>query len=159
MEAPKKVRVAYEDTDFGHQGRLSDGRLFIAFVTGTAPKGQSWVDRIIAVLHLFDTDSNHLETKSRLCGFCQNLSTYRADRDRAEVASSQILGEILTELAQFHPENCPIDVKLFGQVVDNIEYGFYYRPDVDEDETIPWVIHMPRNHWYYPPWNTGGYDT
>jgi hypothetical protein len=159
MQAPEKIRVAYEDADFGHQGRLSDGRLFVAFTTGAAPKGQHWVDRVLAVLHLFDADGNHLRTESRLCGLCQSHDTYREDRDRARDASWTILDELLAGLAPFQPERCPVDVRLFGELIGGVEHGLYYRPIVDDESEDEWVIHMPRHHWYHPPWDTGEYDT
>ncbi len=159
MRAPEKIRIAYEDPDFGHQGRLSDGRLFIAFATGTAPRGQHWADRVIAVLHLFDPDGNHLRTESRLGGFCQIGDNYGEHRDRASTAAWAALDSLLAGLAPFEPTRCPIDVRLFGLVMDDVEYGFFFRPIVDDDREDEWVIHMPRNHWYHPPWNTGDYDT
>jgi hypothetical protein len=159
MPPPEKIRVCYEDTDYGHQGRLVDGRLFIAYTTGAAPKGQHWVDRVIAVRHLFDADGNHLATESRLAGYCQQHETYRADRDRARDASWVELDKLLVELAPFNPEYCPVDIRLFGLVIGVVEYGFFYRPRAGEEGEEPWVIHMPRNHWYYPPWDSGEYDT
>jgi len=159
MEPPEKVRVCYEEPAFGHQGRLSDGRQFIAFTTGAAPAGQHWVDRVLAVLHLFDADGNHLHTESRVCGYCRNHDTYREDRDRARDASGAVLDELLAGLAPFRSERCPVDVRLFGQLIGGVEHGFYYRSVVDDGSEDEWVIHMPRNHWYFPPWDTGEYDT
>jgi hypothetical protein len=159
MEPPEKVRVCYEEPDYGHQGRLSDGRQFIAFTTGSAPLGQHWVDRVVAVLHLFDPDGNHLGTESRLGGYCQNHDTYREDDDRATATAWAALDELLARLAPFPPERCPVDVRLFGLVINGVEYGFFFRPVVDDESEEEWVIHMPRDHWYYPPWDTGEYDT
>ncbi len=159
MKAPEKIRVAYEDTDFGHQGRLSDGRLFIACTTGTAPKGQYTVDRVIAVLHLFDADGNHLDTVSRLGGYCQDTNTYREDRRRASAAADAALEDLLAGLVPLQPKICTVDVRLFGLLRDDVEYGFFFRPMVEDGSEDEWVIHMPRNHWYHPPWDSGEYDT
>src|SRR5262249_16903932 len=142
MKPPEKIRVCYEEPDYGHQGRLSDGRLFIAFATGTAPKGQHWVDRVIAVLHVFDADGNHLSTTSRLGGYCRDHVTYRADRDRASEAASTALDDLLAELAPLRPERCPVDVRLFELLIDGVEYGFFYRPPLDEARRSQWGLHL-----------------
>jgi hypothetical protein len=159
MRPPEKVRVAYEDPDDGHQGRLSDGRLFIAYTTGAAPKGQHWVDRVIAVLHLFDADGHHLGTEARLGGYCRDQDSYRGDRDRASAAAWAALDQLLAGLAPLQPRRRPVDVRLFGLLIDGVEYGIFFRPIVEEQSEDEWVIHMPRNHWYHPPWDSGQYDT
>jgi hypothetical protein len=159
MNAPEKIRVAYEDPAYGYQGRLSDARLFIAFTTGAAPKGQSWVDRVIAVLHLFDAEGNHLGTESRLGGYCRDMDSYRADRDRAGKAAWAALDQLLASLVPFRPTRCPVDVRPFGLLIDGVEYGFFYHHVVEDGQEFEWVVHMPRNHWYYAPWDIGEYDT
>jgi hypothetical protein len=157
--APDKVRVCYEETDCGHQGRLSDGRVFVAYTTGAAPAGGHNVDRIVAVLHLFDTDGSHLRTESRLGGLCQNWETYREDRDRAGEVADRALTELLATLAQFAPCYERVDVRPFEVQIEGVEYGFVYRVMGDDERTDEYVIHMPRHHWYHAPWTTGEYDT
>lgn len=159
MPAPDKIRICYVG-DRGHQGRLSDGRLFIAYTTGAAPEGQAGMDRVLAVLHLFDADGNHLETESRLGGYCREQDTFLEDQQRAGRAAEAALDQLLAELTSLQPESCPVDIRPFGLLLDGVEYGFFYQPDDDENGMSEVVIHMPRDHWYFPwSWDTGEYDT
>ena len=71
MAAPDKLRIPYEDYDYGRFtsiGRLPDGTQFMAFVTGAFPTGQEYYlgddwqtkKRWLAVIHRFDGDGNHI---------------------------------------------------------------------------------------------------
>ena len=70
MAKPDKLRIAYEDYDYGRfncVGRLPDGTQFMAFVTGAFPTGlkyyleDDWQPKKqwLAVIHHFDADGIH----------------------------------------------------------------------------------------------------
>lgn len=85
--------------------------------------------------------------------------TFRDDRDRAEEQVEIECAKILAELEPLKFEVCPVDVRLFGVLLDDVEYGFFYQSPDTVGPDVDCVIHMPRDHWYYPPWDSGNYST
>lgn len=160
MPVPDKIRVDYPALGYGGlSGRLADGRFFLVYMTGAAPAGQAAVDRWIAVRHLFDADGNHLDPVSRVGGYCRDVDTFREDRDRAQEQTEIELARFVAGLVLLKFEVCPVDVRLFGVLLDDVEYGFFHQPPDTVGPDVDCVIHMPRDHWYYEPWNSGEYDT
>ena len=80
MAKPDKLRIAYEDYDYGRfncVGQLPDGTQFMAFVTGAFPTGMKYYlgddwqhkKKWLAVIHRFDADGNHIGSETKLGAF------------------------------------------------------------------------------------------
>jgi hypothetical protein len=159
---PDKVRIVPDRFFSDHVGRLNDGTQFIAFCTGALPDGyvggpkdDDWETtvRVIAVLHQFDADGNHLGSESRLGAF-RNEEWDRAN-EKAEVQ----LQALLAPLQKRHPQQCDVWVKLFSVVLDGVTHGLRYESYADEDGEGEWVALLPGDLAFEAPWNTGENST
>src|SRR5438552_3310448 len=109
MAAPEKLRIPYEDFEYGRfnlVGQYGQGCQFMAFVTGAFPRNwwggnrspeelrNRWMEhkRWNAVLHRFDPDGNHLGTDAWSGG-----TTAEGEREAVERAERR-LDELLAGL-------------------------------------------------------------
>lgn len=163
MGSPDRILVPYDDYRFDRVGKLADGRQFIAKITGAFPEGyklasdESWRDvkQWIAVLHLFDSDGEHIRTVSKLVAL---------DRDIHKLAESDnILDELLKEHGVVNEEYGDIKIKLFSVNVNGIRHSLTYHcvPNDNEDSTnaYEYVDFQPFGVAFNPPWDSGLYDT
>ncbi len=166
MAKPDKLRIAYEDYDYGRfncVGRLPDGTQFMAFVTGAFPTGMKyylgddWQHRKkwLAVIHRFDADGNH---ESKLGAF---------DIEGREVAGDKAFGHLKRMYAELcggqQPEFCDIWVRLFSVEIDGVTHGLFYEQSEEGpgpgEERGEWVMLEPRDIMFHPPWDSSEYST
>jgi formate hydrogenlyase regulatory protein HycA len=169
MAKPDKLRIPYEDHEygrFGFVGRLPDGTQFMGYLTGAFPTGQEYYlgddwrykKKWLAVIHRFDADGNHIRSESRLGGF---------DIEGQVVAENRAFdhfGEMFVELsAGGQPEFCDIWVKPFSVEIEGVTHGLFYEQDEEEpqpgDEQCEWVMLQPCDIMFHPPWDSGQYST
>ncbi|QOV87447.1 hypothetical protein [Humisphaera borealis] len=169
MPAPDKLRIPYEDGDYGRftsVGRLPNGTQFMAFVTGAFPTGQEhylgddWKTkkRWLAVIHRFDADGNHIGSESRLGAFDIE------GRDVAGEKASEHLKTMCGELMQAgEPEFCDVWVKPFAVELDGVTYGLIYEHHLEEYDGIreasECVMLQPQDIVFHQPWDSGEYST
>lgn len=151
MPIPERIPMARDDYHLDRIGRDRDGRQFMAFVAASLPKGPPWPSdlqrhvRWYAVLHRFDADGRHLETRA-WCGGT------RADGDAPAMEHArQKLEEWLTEFAPVRL--CDIAVRPFRTEIDGRTFGLI--PGDREDDGIELV---PGDLAFYEPWD-GTYGT
>ena len=155
MSAPDKVLIPCDDDRFEHVGRQ-----FMAFGVGAYPGpthfygGKDWKDvkRWMTVLHMFDADGNHLSTEANLAGFDREAP---AVYDKAD----QMLDALLAEDRLKDAEWGDIEVKLFSVVIDEVYYELVYESEMDGEIEHESATLWPNDCVFYPPWNTGNYDT
>lgn len=161
---PDNLRIPHDDLRFEHVGRLSDGRQFMAFVTGAFPGDvepkwdtEEWREykRWLAVLHLFDGEGNYLKSETKLGGY---------DIEGREVAGDKAWQELDIFLAQFgpgKPKLADIWLKPFSVQIDGVTHGLLYEVSQSEvDGTVfECVILEPCDIMVHPPWDSGGYST
>jgi hypothetical protein len=169
MAKPDKLRIAYEDYDYGRFnaiGRLSDGTQFMAFVTGAFPTGLNYYlgddwrtkKKWLAVIHRFDAHGNHIGSESRLGGYDIE------GRDTAGDKAFGHLADMHRELfAGRQPEPCDIWVRLFSVEIDGVTHGLFYEQDEEEpeegEERGEWVMLEPQDIMFHPPWDSSEYST
>jgi hypothetical protein len=145
---PVKVRIPY-DPDCGRFplcGRLDDGTLFMAFVTGEQG-GAGAERRWVAVLHQFDADGNHLRSESRIGGYDGIGIDVAGERADAELAA--LTAPILPRVKKVGD----VFIRPFKVTLNGVVHGLIY------DDTYEGAIFCPRDVWFYFPWDTGDYDT
>ena len=173
MAAPDKIRIPYEDFEYGrftNVGRSSSGQQFMTFVTGAEP--QDWLTgkyppeylqanwarhkRWYAVLHLFDSEGNHLKTEVWSGG------TTHDGQDEACNRADQQLRKMLDSLGEVRL--CDIDVKTFGVEIDGYFFGLVYKMNsyddpADPDGTYECVMLELNDIMFHPPWDSCEYST
>lgn len=153
MPAPDKIVIPHDDYRFEDVGHFGDGRQYMAFGTRAFPLNtfhSREVKRWIAVIHLFDSDGNHLKTESRLVGF----GTDEPDIfERIDEVFENLLSDYGTKDAQLGD----ICIKPFSIVIDDIFYGFIYKKD--EEHNRERITLWPNDVVFHPPWDDGLYDT
>jgi formate hydrogenlyase regulatory protein HycA len=169
MAKPDKLRIAYEESDYGRfnaVGRLPDGTQFMAFVTGAFPTGQDYYSgedwqfkkKWLAVIHRFDAEGNHIGSESQLGGL---------DIEGRQAAGEKAFGHLEAMFAGLcagaRPEFCDIWVKLFSVEIDGVTHGLFYEQSEDEpeegEERSEWVMLQPRDIMFHPPWDSSEYST
>jgi len=161
---PEKLRIPLDDGRFDCVGCLGDGTQFMAFGTGCFPDGyrlksdnEDWrkIKRWIAVLHLFDSDGNHLRSGSKLGGY--DIEGWHEACGKVDVE----LRKMLVPLREKQPKLCNIYVRLFSVVLDGVTHGLFYTHHVapEEDYEGEWVMLEPRDIMFHPPWDSGEYST
>lgn len=169
MPAPDKLRIPYEDYDYGRFtsiGRLPDGTQFMAFVTGAFPTGQEYYladdwrtkKRWLAVVHRFDADGNHIGSESRLGAF---------DGEGRDVAGEKAFGHLQGMFAELldagEPEFCDVWVKPFAVELEGVTHGLFYECHVDEydgrREESEYIMLQPQDIMFHAPWDSGEYST
>ena len=160
---PKTFRIPAEGP-IEYVGRLNDGTQYMAFVTGAFPDdyilnsdNDDWqkVKCWIAVLHLFDSDGNHVKSEVRLGGF---------DIEGREVAGEKACEEVHAMFTPYRSKflkRCDIFVKLFSLVIDGITHGLVYRATQPEEcgPVFEGVFLEPRDVMFHPPWDSGEWST
>jgi hypothetical protein len=163
MAKPDKILIPHDDYRFERVGKLSDGHQFIAGVAGAFPDeyiraaNETWRDikQWIAVLHLFDSDGNHIKTVSELVAL---------NRDIHKLSQSdQVLEDLLQANGVMDIEYGDIEVKLFSVTVNGIRHHLTYNsePNSDDDpaDVYEYVAFSTFDVAFNPPWDSGRYDT
>jgi hypothetical protein len=157
---PDRLRIPRDEHRFTNVGRRADGVQFMAYVGSAYPEhyrhDDNWmsVQRWQAVAHYFDGEGHHLRTDVRLGGV--------ATDDRARDNAFGHLSAIYEELVGFgEPEFGDIWVKLFSVEIDGIRYRLWYERREDDGDGGYESVYF--NHVlsvsFWPPWESGGYDT
>ena len=128
---PERILILREEDYHTDQiGKYGDGNQFMAFVTATLPqtpglKDWQWHKRWYAVLHTFDTDGAHLDTRTWFAG-----TTAKGERDAIERAETK-LEEMLTSLGSIRFED--VNIELFQVEVDGQIFGLVDASEPEED--------------------------
>lgn len=148
---PQKIRIRRKKgyhTD--HIGVCEDGTQFMAFIVAVpnhrGPRSGDGKVKWYAVLHHFDADGKHIETKALFLGtkrFAHQLSKAEAKRDG-----------LIRELGPLAYGD--IEVGLFTTRIDGNIFGLVDASERKENyERIDLV---PNDLAFFPPWD-GTYDT
>ena len=159
---PDKLRIP-ADGPIEFVGRLDDGTQYLTFVTGAVPdgyifdRGEEWrkVKQWIAVLHVFDSDGNHVRTETALGGY--DIEGWEKVCEKAESEIRRMFGPLRAK----NPKRSDIHVKPFSLTKDNITHGLIYeasRPEENGPE-FEWVMLQPRDVMFHPPWDSGEWST
>lgn len=153
---PEKLHIIYNpDGHFHSVGIDGDGKQFMTFVTGAFPKGQKYYSgddwptkkRWYAVLHRFEPDGSHLE--SRL----YNGGTTADGQDLACERATDKMHEMFYTLSP--GTFCDIDIKCFSYEEDGYEFGLIYE---NSETGYVSVILEPNDIMFHEPWD-GEYST
>jgi hypothetical protein len=166
MSMPDKIRLRLDEHRFENVGRLPDGTQFIAYVTGAFPTGMKYYlgddwqtkKKWLAVIHRFDREGNHIETKTRLGAF--DIEGRQVAGDKAFTHLQDMYAELA---ADGEPEFCDIWVKPFSVEIDGVTHGLFYEQSEEEpegdEERGEWIMLEPRDIMFHPPWDSGEYST
>jgi hypothetical protein len=161
---PEKLRIPAEGPiDF--VGQLDDGTQYMTFVTGAVPDGftfnlndDDWrkVKSWIAVLHLFDADGKHLQSEVK-----HGAYDIEGGWDTAGKKADAELRTMFAPFRRKNPKRCDIHVRLFSVVLDGITHGLIYETEQPEDcgPVFEWVMLLPRDVMFHPPWDSGEWST
>jgi hypothetical protein len=146
---PKLIAIDHDDYTARHVGHTSDGRQFFLtspFVpagTSDAPAGREFL-----ALYVFDEHGSLVEAFIDDLGSRSSLDEAHAVRRRNEHLTS--LGQITFDRIEI----APFTVERFG-----VEFGFIpQEPDDPEDDWS--IVAEPGNYMcFWPPWDSGEYDT
>jgi len=97
------------------------------------------------VLHTFDEEGNHVDTKGWFAGF--------GSESNGELSSKK-LREWVAELGEVDYHD--IEVKLFQVTIDGVVFGLI--PDEEDEENISIELMPSSTIAFFEPWN-GTYDT
>jgi hypothetical protein len=152
MNFPEKLPIERtEDYHTHYLGLYSGNRLFWGYETFFFPSRtvgrEDWQNyrRDYVILHLFDRQGNHLETRSEFLGTA-------AESDAQ--ASSEKLEQWVNDLGEV--QYADIEVKLFQVYIDGVVFGLV--PNT-EDEDNPSIELAPSSTIaFFEPWD-GSYYT
>ncbi len=143
-DAPEKIRLIPDEWHIHNVGRLSDGRLF--FVDAQFdPLGGNLI-RDFACTFIFDSDGRLVEHAIEFVGernAYPDLSMDSAISRHLDALGARVLSDI-----RVRPFSVESDGAVFGLIPRRIAHGEWR------------VEFMPGNTLsFYPPWETGEYDT
>jgi hypothetical protein len=134
----------------GFFGDAGNGGQFLAFVTGSLPfkHDPNWQreKRWHALLHIFDREGNHLETKHYFAG-C-TADGQRTVVERAKNALEEMLEALPSRIY------CDVAVKLFRVSIDGRDVGLMNTSHGKYEQVTLW----PNDLAFHAPWD-GYYDT
>jgi hypothetical protein len=109
----------------------------------------------LGVVHLFNTQGNHLRTEVRLGGYDIEGWDEACDKAWAQVR------ELCAPLRSENPNRGDIYVKPFSVVLDGVTHGLIYgTSEPDEDgPAFEWIMLQPRDVMFHPPWDSGEWST
>lgn len=143
---PKRVALDHDEYSARHVGHTADGRQF--FLTNPFVPALGGPGREFLALYLFDSAGRLLEAKIEDLGTRETL-----DEEAALAARDRLLAS-LGRVTFGRIEVAPFRVERFG-----VEFGFLAEPP--EEAGGDWsVLVMPGNYMaFFPPWDSGDYDT
>ena len=132
-------------------GKYRTRKQFAAFVVASFPRDQiqnhTREERLwYAVVHEFDKDGNHLQTRHSYLGSAADQGADFTKR------SMKALAKLMEDLGQVRYAN--IKVKLFSVEIDGRLFGLVDDSDGDTTRVTLW----PNDLAFFPPWS-GSYDT
>ena len=144
---PKLIALNQDDYAARYVGRTEDGRQFF-LTTPFVPASDDDPGREFLALYLFDKDGGFLEAHIEDLGPRATL-----DENQAHALHQRML-ESLGPVKLRRIKVAPFKVERFG-----VEFGFIPQPPEDPDDDWS-VIVEPGNYMaFFPPWNSGEYDT
>jgi hypothetical protein len=144
---PKLVALDHDDYHAEFVGRTADGRQF--FLTQSfVPAMGGDPGREFLVLYLFDEAGALLDARVEDLGIREGLDEARAVQLRDEMLAS--LGDV--EYGRI--EVAPFRLERFG-----VEFGFIAEPPEHEDGEWTVIVEPGNFMAFYPPWDSGEYDT
>jgi hypothetical protein len=144
---PTKIAIDHDDYYAEFVGHTHDGRQFF-LTTPFEPADGDSKGREFLALFLFDGSGKLLEAKIDDFGPRESL-----DEEKRSALLDQHL-EDLGDVSFRRIEVAPFSVRRFGS-----EFGLISRPP--EDDAEDWCVELlPGNYMaFFPPWDSGEYDT
>jgi hypothetical protein len=148
---PGKIRIRREEGYHTHNiGRCKDRTKFMAFIVGVPTRGKLRADyrklRWYAVLHRFDLDGKHLDTKALFLG--TKAFAYQLNRPEAKLDELiRALGPVTYGDVEIRLFSVRIEDTVFGLVDASVPEERYQRIDL-----------VPNGLAFFPPWD-GTYET
>jgi hypothetical protein len=144
---PKLIAINHDDYHAEYVGRTNDGKQF--FLTSPfEPSMDEQEGREFLALYLFDAHGNLLEAKIDDLGPRAIM-----DRDKRVSLRDQRLAE-LGGLSFERIEIAPFSLDRFGST-----FGLILREPEDDEDT--WAVELQPGNFmaFFPPWDSGEYDT
>lgn len=153
-DAPKLITINNDDYHAEFVGRTADNRQF--FLTNPfVPAIGGNEGREFLALYIFDAEGNLLEAKIDDLGVRENKILPGQKLDTSFISS--LVETRLAELGKVSYE--PIIISPFRLEKFNTEFGLIAHEPEEEDEDW-WVTVEPGDYMaFYPPWDSGDYDT
>ncbi len=144
---PKLIAINHDDYHAEYVGRTKDGKQFF-LTTPFEPFMNGQEGREFLALYLFDTHGEFLEAKIDDLGPRATL-----DHDKRVFLRDQRLGE-LGGLSFERIEIAPFSIDRFGST-----FGLILREPEDDVDT--WAVELQPGNFmaFFPPWDSGEYDT
>lgn len=144
---PKRIAIDHDDYLAEYVGRTRDGRQFF-LTTPFEPARDGKEGREFLALFLFDAKGKFLEAKIDDLGPRATL-----DHEKRVALRDQRLGE-LDGLSFERIEIAPFSIDRFG-----FTFGLIPREPEDDDDT--WAVELQPGNFmaFFPPWDSGIYDT
>lgn len=146
---PKTVALNHDDYHAEHVGRLADGRQF--FLTtpfvGAEEVGTATGREFIA-LYIFD------KAGQLLSATIDDLGTRVALDEAARRARRDALLASLGPVKFQRIKVAPFRIEMFG-----VEFGFIPQPPEESGEDWSVIVEPGNVMCFWPPWNSGDYDT
>lgn len=148
---PRKIRIRCEEGyHTQYIGRRKDGTQFMAFIVGVPTRGKLRADdrkvRWYAVLHRFDPDGKHLDTKALFLG--TKTFAYQLNKPEAKLDELiRTLGPVTYGDVEIRFFSVRIEGTVFGLVDASVPEERYQRIDL-----------VPNGLAFFPPWD-GTYET
>jgi hypothetical protein len=160
---PERLRIPAEGP-VEYVGRLNDGTQYMSFVTGAWPDdytanldNEDWrkIKSWIGVLHLFDSEGNHLKSDARHGAY--DIEGWDTACEKAEAQ----VHDMFTPYRAKNPKRCDIFVKPFSVIIDGITHGLVYRATQPEEggPVFEGLFLEPRDIMFHPPWDSGEWST
>jgi len=141
---PGLIAIDHDDYHAEHVGHLADGRQF--FLTTPFVAGDPGAEFV--ALYVFDAAGALVEAK---------IDTFGPRETMDDAARKALYESRLRELGSVtfdRIEVAPFSLERFG-----VEFGLVPRPPDSEDDDW-WVILEPGDYMaFFPPWDSGEYDT
>ncbi len=155
MPVPNRIKIKREEEEeyYTHFiGKTEDGKQFMALIGATLPQPcpEDWKNhkKWYAILHTFDAEGRHLETKAVCTG-----RTADGEDEVVEKART-IRNEMLSALGEVSFED--IEARLFSVEIDGSTFGLV--DGSEPEEGIEKIDFLPNDLAFFEPWD-GEYDT
>jgi formate hydrogenlyase regulatory protein HycA len=153
MAVPRKIKISREEDYYTHYiGKTGDGRQFMALIGATlpVPLPNDWPNhkKWYAILHTFDKEGKHIETKAICTGKTADGEDEVVDKART------VRNDMVSSLGEISFED--VEAELFSTEVDGFIFGLV---DASEPaEGIERIDLLPNDLAFFEPWD-GEYDT
>ncbi len=153
MAVPTKIKINREEEYYTHYiGKYSGENQFMALIGATLPEPlpKDWTNhkKWYAILHTFNSDGKHIESKAVFAGrTCDGEDDVV---DKARVKRNKMVSSL--ENVSFED----IKISLFSTEIDGFIFGLV--DGSERKEGIEKIVLLPNDLEFFSPWD-GEYDT